>query len=598
MIQKSKISEILELLPASPGVYRFLDKNATIIYIGKAKNLKKRVVSYFTKIHSDSKTNILVKKIESIEFIVLNSEWDALLLENNLIKEHQPRYNILLRDDKSYPWICVTNEMFPKIFKTRNKINDGSRFFGPYSSGIFLKTLQDLIKEMFKLRTCNYNFTEEKIRMKKYSTCLEYHLGNCLAPCIGLQSEENYMENIGHIIKFLKGDYKTLRNILINKMNNFSDSLQFEEAHNVKKVLQILEGFYSRTVIVSPKLSDIDVFSYSASGNNAFINYLKVTDGAIVQSHNLSIKKQIDESDSDCLLYAVVNTRQMFSSSSKKIILPFKPDFSIPGTFFIIPSKGDKKKLLELSENNVMFYKHNWKLRQLKANYGKINIKLLENVKETLRLKELPVHIECFDNSNIQGSHQVSACVVFKNGRPLKSGYRHYNIKSTAKQDDFASMYEVISRRYSRLIAENKSLPQLIVIDGGKGQLSSALSALKKLGLDNKVEIISIAKKLEEIYSPSDPLPLLIGKRSETLKLIQRLRDEAHRFGISFHRNKRSGAFLTSELLVIPGIGQKTFETLMQFYKSIDNLKSASFSSLQNLIGKSKAEIITSYLSQ
>jgi excinuclease ABC subunit C len=579
-------------LTTKPGVYKFIDKNGKIIYIGKAKNLKKRVSSYFTKEHTDTKTLFLVSKIEQIEFTAVNSESDALLLENNLIKEYKPKYNILLKDDKTYPWLCISKEMFPKLYKTRNRVNDGSQYFGPYSSGLFLKNLLELIRQLFQLRNCHYVFNEENIQNKKYKVCLEYHIGNCKAPCIGLQNEQNYDENIAQIMKILKGDYHSIKNTLINKMNNFSADLKFEEAQEIKSKLDIFEYFQSKSVVVSSTLTNIDVFSIINEKDIAYVNYLMIVNGAIVQTHNLSLKKNIEESESDILLLAIQNSRELFESISKEIIIPFKIDFEIPNTKFTIPERGEKKHLLELSEKNAKHYRHDVIMHKLKADYGKVNVRLLELVMSSLHLPELPVHMECFDNSNIGGDFAVASCVVFINGKPSKKDYRHFNIKTVIGPDDFASMAEIIERRYKRLLDENQHLPQLIIVDGGKGQLGVAYEVLTKLGISNKVSLISIAKKLEEIFVPNDPLPLYLDKRSEVLKLIQRMRDEAHRFGITFHRNKRSKALLTSDLNNIKGIGDKTIEMLLKEFKSVENLKVASPEEIKKIVGKSKTGII------
>lgn len=585
----------IQNLTSKPGVYKFIDKTGKIIYIGKAKNLKKRVSSYFTKEHEDTKTRFLVNKIESIEFTSVNNESDALLLENNLIKEYKPRYNILLRDDKTYPWICITNEMFPKLFKTRNRINNGSHYFGPYSSGLFLKNLLELIKQLFPLRNCHYTFSEENILKNKYKVCLEYHIGNCKAPCVGIQNEENYDENIAQIIKILKGDYHSIKNSLINKMHDFSKSLQFEDAQNIKSKLQIFDNFQSKSVVVSSSLTNIDVFSVINEKEISYVNYLMIVNGSVIQAHNMSLKKNVEESDSDVLLLAIQNSRELFGSVSKEIIVPFKPEFTLPDVKLEIPQRGDKKRLLELSEKNAKLYRHDVIMHQMKADYGKVNVRLLESVQSSLRLPSLPVHMECFDNSNIQGEFPVASCVVFLNGKPSKKEYRHFNIKTVTGPDDFASMAEVIERRYKRLLEENKHLPQLIIVDGGKGQLSAAYEILTKLGLTDRISLISIAKRLEEIFIPNDPLPLYLDKRSEVLKLIQRMRDEAHRFGITFHRNKRSKDFLQSELINIPGIGDKTIEQLLTHFKSIENIKAAPQAELETIIGKIKAQVLIKY---
>jgi len=589
------IPNIAGNFPTKPGVYKFIDKNGKIIYIGKAKNLKKRISSYFSKKHLDSKTRILVSKIETIDYVAVDSESDALLLENNLIKEYQPKYNILLKDDKTYPWICITNEPFTKVYKTRQKNNKGSQYFGPYSSGYFLKTILELIKQLFPLRNCNLNLTNQNILKNKFKTCLEFDIGNCLAPCVGLQSTSNYNDSINQIVKILKGDIKNLKVSLKQKMLLLSSELKFEEAQEVKNKLLALENFQSKSVIVSPTISNIDVFSFINDTDTAYVNYLKIVNGAIIQTHNILLKKALNESSSDLILHAVQRTREMFLSTSKEIILPFVPEYNLQDVKILVPKRGEKLKLLELSQKNVKQFRHDSLLNQLKADYGKVNVRLLAEVQHALRLPDLPVHIECFDNSNIQGSFAVASCVVFINAKPNKKDYRHFNIKTVSGPDDFASMSEIIERRYKRLIEEKAHLPQLIIVDGGKGQLSAALSALNKLGIAGKVGLISIAKKLEEIFIPNDTLPLYLDKRSEVLKLIQQMRDEAHRFGITFHRNERSKAFIHSELQNIDGIGNKTIELLLKEFKSIENIKNASANELEKLIGKSKTRILQKY---
>ncbi len=595
---KENILSIIQNLPPKPGVYKFINNEEKIIYVGKAKNLKKRVNSYFSKIHLDAKTRILVSKILHIDYVVVNSESDALLLENNLIKELQPKYNILLKDDKTYPWICITNEQFPKLFKTRTKINNGSLYFGPYSSGYLLKVLLELIKQLYQLRNCHLSLTEENITNNKFKSCLEFQIGNCLAPCIGLQDKTKYNESIQQIIKILKGDVAELTNNLKQNMAMLASNLKFEEAQELKNKLQILETFQSKSVVVSPTISNVDVFSIINDEDAAFVNYLRIVNGAIIQTHNIVLKKYLDESESDLLLSAIQNLREMFESTSKEIIVPFKPEFEVEKIKTIVPQRGDNLKLLELSQKNVKLFRHDMQMNKLKANYGKVNVRLLDEIKTALHLPELPVHIECFDNSNIQGEFPVASCVVFINAKPSKKDYRHFNIKTVVGPDDFASMEEIVERRYKRFLDEKKHLPQLIIIDGGKGQLSAALSSLNKLGIADKVSLISIAKKLEEIFKPNDPLPLYLDKRSEVLKLIQRMRDEAHRFGITFHRNKRSKAFLKTELEEIDGIGDKTIELLLKEFKSIENIKKASNEEIENIVGKSKTAILLNYFNQ
>lgn len=595
---KENISSIVQNLPSKPGVYKFINKDEKIIYVGKAKNLKKRVNSYFSKNHLDAKTRILVSKILHIDYVVVNSESDALLLENNLIKELQPKYNILLKDDKTYPWICITNEQFPKLYKTRTKINNGSLYFGPYSSGYLLKVLLELIKQLYQLRNCNLSLNEEGITNHKFKSCLEFQIGNCLAPCIGLQKKESYNDNIQQIIRILKGDVAELTNNLKQNMAALASNLKFEEAQILKNKLQILETFQSKSVVVSPTISNVDVFSIINDEDAAFVNYLRIVNGAIIQTHNIVLKKYLDESESDLLLSAIQTLREMFESTSKEIIVPFKPEFEVEHIKTIVPQRGDNLKLLELSQKNVKLFRHDIQMNKLKANYGKVNVRLLDEIKTALHLPELPVHIECFDNSNIQGEFPVASCVVFINGKPSKKDYRYFNIKSVVGPDDFASMEEIVERRYKRFLDEKKHLPQLIIVDGGKGQLSAALSSLNKLGIADKVSLISIAKKLEEIFKPNDTLPLYLDKRSEVLKLIQRMRDEAHRFGITFHRNKRSKAFLQTELENIDGIGNKTIELLLKEFKSIENIKTATKEAIETVVGKAKTALLLEYFSQ
>lgn len=589
---KPKIKAILIELPSKPGVYRFYDKTDNLLYVGKAKNLKKRVSSYFSKQHHSGKTNILVSKIENIKPIIVETESDALLLENNLIKEHQPKYNILLKDDKTFPWICIKNEPFPRVFTTRTYIKDGSKYFGPYTSGKTVRTILDLINALFKLRTCKYNLSEENISRKKFKVCLEYHIGNCKAPCIGNQKEKDYNINIDQIEHILKGNLKTIKEYLSNLMHEHAENYKFEEAAEIKNKLDLIDNYRSKSTIVHPTINNIDVFTIINDVNTAYINYFKIIDGAIIQSYTGEYKKQLDENKEELLSSAIIDIRNKYHSNSKEIILPFNPDFEIPGAKIHIPQIGDKKKLLDLSERNLKYYRFE-KLKQLeKVNPEKHTERILNTIQKDLRLNKLPVHIECFDNSNIQGTNPVAACVVFKNTKPAKKEYRKFNIKTVEGANDFASMEEVIYRRYKRLVEENKELPQLIVIDGGKGQLSSAVKSIKKLNLFNKIAIIGIAKKLEEIYFPGDSIPLYLDKNSESLKVIQHLRNEAHRFGITFHREKRSKEFIQSELNTIKGIGTKTAEALLAHFNSIDNIKTANIDSIASIIGKSKATIV------
>lgn len=591
------ILSLVNNLPNNPGVYKFIDSGGNIIYIGKAKKINKRVTSYFNKNVEDAKTQVLVSKIFNVEYIVVETENDALLLECNLIKQYKPKYNILLKDDKTYPWICITNEPFPKVFKTRKLINPEYQYFGPYSSGYLLQTLLELIKQLFPLRNCNFNLTEENIKNKKFKACLEFQIGNCLAPCINLQNSNDYNNNIQQIINILKGNIGDLNKYLKNKMQLYSNSLEFEKANDIKNKIQILQHFQTKSIVTSPNITNVDVFSIINDKDNAFVNYLKINNGCIVQVHNLLLKKYLDETESDLLLNSIQNIREIYKSNSNKIVVPVKLDFKIPNATVFVPKRGELLKLIELSQKNLKHFKHDFILNKLKADYGKVNIRLLEEIKNTLQLTELPVHIECFDNSNIQGTNPVSSCVVFKNAKPSKSDYRHFNVKTVVGPDDFASMEEVVERRYKRLLEEKEHLPQLIIIDGGKGQLNAAYKALNKLGISDRISLISIAKKLEEIYKINDSLPLYLDKRNETLKLIQRMRDEAHRFGITFHRNKRSNDFIKSELQNIIGIGEKTIELLLNKFKSVENIRNASNEDIEKIIGKSKTKFLITYFS-
>jgi excinuclease ABC subunit C len=581
----------ISTLPHSPGVYQFYDGEDKILYVGKAKNLRKRVSSYFTKNHEYGKTRILVKKIKSIRHIVVSTESDALLLENNLIKKYRPRYNVLLKDDKSYPWICIKNERFPRIFPTRKLIKDGSEYFGPYTSMGTVKTLLDLIRNIYPLRTCNYDLSREKIEAGKYKVCLEYHLGNCLGPCEGLQSNNAYDMQVSEIREIIKGNFKSSLQSFKNQMKTLSDNMHFEEAQQIKDKIDILENYQSKTTIVNPKINNVDVFSILTDDTFAYINFLQLSHGSIISSHTMEIKKKLDEKDEDLLQLAIIELRQRFNSESKEVYLPFKvivgPDIKVT-----VPKLGDKRKILDLSIRNAKYFRQE-RFNQIKIIDPERHTKrIMAQMKKDLRLSEEPRHIECFDNSNIQGSNPVAACVVFKNGKPSKKEYRHYNIKTVEGPDDFASMEEVVLRRYKRLLNEEQPLPQLIIIDGGKGQLSSALKSLDFLGLRGKIAIVGIAKRLEEIYFPEDPIPLYLDKKSESLKIIQQLRNEAHRFGINFHRNKRSKAAINSELEYIDGVGEKTAGELLKKFKSVKRIKEASLENLSTVVGIAKAKKI------
>lgn len=586
------IKHTLAIIPHQPGCYQFYDENGTVIYVGKAKNLKKRVSSYFNKHHEEPKTRILVRKIRKIKYIVVNTEEDTFLLENNLIKELQPRYNVLLKDDKSYPYIVVKNEYFPRIYKTRNVVKDGSKYFGPFTSVSAVNALLDLVRRVYKIRTCRLNLTPENIAAGKFKVCLEYHIKRCEGPCEGLQSLDSYMKNVEEIIEILKGNVSIIEKQVVDKMHSLAEDLRFEEANVLKEKLQLIQNFREKSQVVSNLNFNLDVFSLEESEGSAFVNYLHVVNGAVIQAYTFEYRKRLNESREELLGMGIVEMRQRFESEMKEIVVPFLPDLKLSDVTFTIPQRGEKKKLLALSEMNVKQYKVDKLKKAEMLNPEQRVTRILSTVQKDLRLKEIPWHIECFDNSNIQGTNPVSACVVFKKAKPAKKEYRHYNIKSVLGPDDYASMQEVVERRYSRLLNEGSSLPQLIVIDGGKGQLHAAVKSLQKIGLEGKIAIIGIAKRLEEIYFPNDPVPLYIDKNSETLKLIQQLRDEAHRFGLTFHRKKRSKSQIASELDTIEGIGPVTKKKLLAHFKSIKRIKEADEEEIKNIIGSSKAKLI------
>lgn len=584
----------IQTLPDSPGVYQYYDKEDKILYVGKAKNLKKRVSSYFNKIHDTAKTNVLVKKIVTIKHIVVPTETDALLLENNLIKTLQPRYNVLLRDDKSYPWICIKKEPFPRIFPTRKMIKDGSEYFGPYTNFKTVSTILDLIKELYPLRTCNYDLSQNNIQNHKFKVCLEYHIGNCKGPCEGLESLENYQKQIDAIREILKGNFKESMKDFKRLMNDLASEMQFEEAQKIKEKIETLEQYQSRSTIVNPKITNVDVFSIESDESAAYVNFLQISHGAIIRSHTLEIKKKLDETDEELLTLAIIEIRARFHLLSKEIIVPFPVEVG-PTIKLTVPQLGDKKQILDLSIRNAKFYRIE-QLKQLQiVDPDRHTNRIMAQMQKDLRLTVEPRHIECFDNSNIQGTNPVAACVVFKDGKPSKNDYRHFNIKTVEGPNDFASMQEVVYRRYKRMLEENQPLPQLIIIDGGKGQLSSALKSIDELGLREKIAIIGIAKRLEELFYPGDSVPLYLDKKSETLKVIQQLRNEAHRFGITFHRDKRSKASLQSSMESIPGVGEKTMLTLIQHFKSVKRLKLATENEISEVVGASKAKKITDF---
>jgi excinuclease ABC subunit C len=593
-----RLRNAVKALPDDPGIYQFLDDAGKIIYVGKAKNLKKRVTSYFSRESENGKTRVLVKKIREILHFVVDTEEDALLLENNLIKKYQPRYNVLLKDDKTFPWIVVRNEPFPRVHQTRQLIKDGSHYFGPYTSALMVRNLIDLFRHLYPLRTCRHLLSQEQISKGKYKLCLEYHIGNCKGPCVGKQTEEDYQKQIDDIKAILKGNIASVIRYLKDKMINLASEYRFEEAEELKQRLKLLGSFQSKSTIVSSKIDNVDVFSILSDDDSAYVNFLKVLNGSIVQAHTIEYKKRLNESDTELLALAIVELRERLQSNSPEIIVPFLPDVKFRGVDLVVPQIGDKKKLLELSERNVKFYRME-KLKQA-ANQTKTppSLRILETLKTDLHLNKLPVHIECFDNSNIQGTHPVAACVVFKNGKPARRDYRHFNIKTVEGPNDYASMEEVVFRRYKRIMEEGSSLPQLIVIDGGKGQLGSAMNALHALGISADVGIIGIAKRLEEIFFPGDPVPLYLDKTTPSLKLIQQLRNEAHRFGITFHRNKRSNAFLKSQIENIPGVGEKSMEALILKFKSISGIKEASEEELTAIVGTARAKAVQQFFSQ
>ena len=584
----------LKTIPEQPGVYQYFDATGVIIYIGKAKNLKKRVSSYFNKTQDNAKTRILVRKIEEIKYIVVASDIDALLLENSLIKKYQPKYNIQLKDDKTYPWICIKKEPFPRVFSTRRVVKDGSSYFGPYPNVKVVSTLLELIKELFQLRSCALDLSPDKVNAHRYKVCLEYHIGNCQAPCIGKQSESDYQQMVHQIESILKGQLHLVTQHLKSEMLNFSTLYRFEDAQRIKEQLQLLENYRSKSTIVSPKIEAVDVITGIQDEKSFFVNYLVISNGTIIHALTLEIARKLEETLEEVITHALLNFRERFTSTSKEVLTEIElgdfPDFKC-----VVPQIGDKKHLIELSLRNTKFYKLEKLKHEKITDPEKHSTRILERLKLDLRLKELPVHIECFDNSNIQGTNAVSACVVFKNAKPSKKDYRHFNVKTVEGPDDFATMEEVVYRRYARLLNENQSLPNLVIIDGGKGQLGAALKALERLDLRGKLPIIGIAKRLEELFFPGDQYPLYLDKRSESLKLIQQLRNEAHRFGITHHRNKRSTAAFQSELQQIPGIGEKTFEVLMKTFKSISMIQSASKEELEKVVGLAKAQIIRGY---
>ncbi|MBR3915276.1 MAG: excinuclease ABC subunit C [Bacteroidales bacterium] len=611
MTISDKIKSILKTIPTDPGVYRYYDDKGEIIYVGKAKNLKRRVHSYFNKQQQSRKVSVLVSRIADIRFTVVNSEMEALLLENNFIKQYKPRYNILLKDDKTYPWICIKNEKFPRVFLTRKKVNDGSTYFGPYPSVMTAKTLLEMLRQLYPIRNCKLILRQENINNGHYRPCLEYHIGNCKAPCDGSVSEDDYNEMIYNVKKVIKGNIQEVLRDMKSKMMAHAAKLEFEQAQVIKDKYDLLENYHAKSVVCSNTAHDMEVFSFEDADASFYINYMKIVEGAIIQSHSLEIKRKLEETPEELLSMAIIEIHQMNAGTdsdtdshinkgkkNREIIVPIELDIDIEGVRFTVPQRGEKFEILELSQRNAKQYRLEMEKLRTLVDPERHTKRILNQMKEDLKLPVLPEVIECFDNSNFQGDYAVAAMTQFVNAKPNKSGYRHFNIKTVEGPNDFASMEEIIYRRYSRLLNENQRLPDLIVVDGGKGQLSSAVKILQQLGLFGKISIIGIAEKLEEIYFPGDSIPLYIDKRSETLKVIQHIRDEAHRFGITHHRKKFEKGFIHSELNDIKGIGKQTAEKLMLELKSVKNIKEASIETLEAIVGKAKAKIVWNYFQE
>lgn len=588
-----ELKQVIQDLPQKPGVYQFFDSSGKIIYVGKAKKLKNRVSSYFNKIQFESgKTKILVSKIVDIQFIVVETEYDALLLENTLIKKYQPRYNVLLRDDKTYPWICIKNERFPRIFYTRKLVRDGSEYFGPYASVKTIRSLISLLNKLYKFRTCTYYLSEENVAAKKYKPCLEFQIGNCKAPCVGFQTEESYNRSVQQARQIIKGNYRFVLSDLQEQMEGFAADLKFEFANEVKEQIESLQSFEARSTVVHPTITNVDVFSLVTDDKYGYANYMKIMNGAIVQSHTMELKKKLDETDEELLETAIGEMRLAFNSVSKEIFSSIDIDLEIPNVRIHNPQRGDKKKLIDLSIKNAKYFMLDRHRAQDRVDPDRRKNRILTQLQQDLRLKELPEHIECFDNSNIQGTNPVAACVVFKDAKPAKKQYRKFDIKTVEGPNDFASMEEVVYRRYKRLLEEEQPLPQLIVIDGGKGQLSAAMKSIDKLGIRGRLTVIGIAKRLEEIFFPGDSVPLYIDKKSESLKLIQQLRNEAHRFGITFHRSKRDKATLVTHLTIIEGIGESSANKLLRRFKSVKRVKEATLDELTEVVNNHQAQLV------
>jgi excinuclease ABC subunit C len=590
------VQSILKILPDKPGIYQHLDRDGRILYIGKAKSLKKRVSSYFNKNQNSGRTRVMVQKIADIRTVVTQNELEALLLENSLIKEHQPRYNVNLKDDKTYPWIVIKKERFPRIFYTRKKIEDGSEYFGPYPSVKVMKAVLELVRQIHPIRNCKLNLTASAIDQGKFQKCLEYHIGNCLAPCEALQSESAYQYEIDQARQIINGKLGEVKRMLGERMKEEASAMRFEQAQKIKEKVELLEQYQARSTVVNPSISDVDVFTAVVDAQFGYVNYLKVVDGAILHTHTLEFRRKLEETESELLALAIPELRKRFGSGSKEILTSHQVGIELTGVDFHRPQRGDKKRLVDLSIKNVRYFRLE-KLKSVQITDPERHVeRVMEQMRTDLRLEAQPRHIECFDNSNFQGSEAVSACVVFKNGKPSKPEYRHFNVRTVEGPDDFATMKEVVLRRYKRLVEEGLDLPQLVLIDGGKGQLSAALEALQELGLSKTIQVIGIAKRLEELFFPGDPIPLYLDKRSETLRILQQLRNEAHRFGITHHRNRRSRSMLSNSLERIDGVGPKTAERLLRTFKSIDRLKLAERQEVEELVGKAQAKKIMDHL--
>ena len=593
------IKDILALLPDSPGVYQYFDKEGTIIYVGKAKNLKRRVSSYFNKQHDDApKTRVLVRNIADLKYIVVGTEEDALHLENSLIKKYRPRYNVLLKDDKTYPWICVTKEEYPRVFLTRRvERGSGAKYYGPYAHVHIAKTMIELIHDLYPLRTCRLSLTPDALAGGRHKVCLQYHIKRCKGCCEGRISPQEYASYIEAVKHILNGNTGRLCDMLKTEMFDLAAQMRYEEAQVIKEKYDLVERYRAKSVVVSSVISHVDVFSYDEDDNAAFVNFMHVMGGSIVQSVTIEYRKKLDETAAEILALGIAELRARFQSTSREVIVPFEPEVTFEQLHITIPERGDKRKLLDISIQNVRQYKVDRLKQAEKLNPEQRAVRILSRLQKDLYMSDLPIHIECFDNSNIQGTNAVAACVVFKMAKPSKKDYRHFNIKSVTGPDDYASMREIVYRRYHHLLEEGASLPQLIVVDGGKGQLSAAISSLEALGLRGKIAIIGIAERLEEIYFPEDSTPLYLDKNSESLRLIQHLRDEAHRFGITHHRNKRSKQQVVSALDGIKGIGRQTSDALLRHFKSVKRIREASLEELAALIGPAKARKVVEALS-